>query len=563
MAGSLFPMSCPTVSLRRILTGVLGLVLLATAAPVKAEPLAPALASRIERLFARWDKGDTPGAIVAIARNGETIYARGFGQANLDYGIPLSPETLSETGSVAKQFTAAAVTMLAVRGRLSLDDSLKKHLPEVPDFCRGITLRMLLDHTSGLRDIHGLFDLMGRPTYTNPHENAEVLEVVCRQRELNFPPGSEYAYSNTGYLLLTFVVERASGRPFADFCRENIFEPRDMIHTAWRTQFNQVVPGRASAYELQRDGTFRVNLPYSNIHGNGGLLTTVGDLLLWNESFEHPEGEWAEIVRLMQTPSKLNDGEPIENGLGLRIGTYRGVPEISHSGATAGYSTFLARFPAQHLSIAVLGNLYGLDTGAYVYRMVDVLLAGQLAPAPRPLPVALKPAELTAHAGLFRSDQHDMVVRVSASAGLLNINGFDVVPTGPHSFVAPASSTLYQFDQVQEGRPQRLRFTSNRITRSYAAVPAAKPDAARLADYEGEYYSPELDVVIPVTVQAGSLHVRIRPAPPVKAEPTYADGFWLGRAWHVTFTRDAEGRVNGLEATNALGRCRRVKCVRR
>lgn len=547
----------------RVLRFAAGLAVLS--AHVAAAPLPPEIVARLDRVFARWDSPETPGAAVAIARNGETIYARGFGMASLEHGVPWTPETLSETGSVAKQFTAAAVTLLAVRGRLSLDDPLQRHLPEVPDFGRAITLRMLLDHTSGLRDIHGLFDLMGRPTYTNPHENAEVLEVVTRQRELNFPPGTEYGYCNTGYLLLTFVIERVSGIPFAEFCRENVFAPRGMTHTAWRTQFNRVVPGRASAYALEGPGRFRVELPYSNIHGNGGLLTTVGDLLRWNESFENPAGEWAEVVRLMQTPSQLKNGEPIENGLGLRLVTFRGRAEVSHSGATAGYSTFLARFPGEHLSIAVLGNCLGLDGGAHTYRLADILLGT----APPPSPVvrgpafAVSPDELAAHAGLYRSPLHDLLVNVTLANGRLALNGLDLVPVAPHTFVSAYNGMKVAFDVIRDGRARRVTFTSNRITRSYTAVARARPDDVRPADYAGDYHSPELDVVIPVTIEKGALAVRIRPAPAVRAEPTFKDGFYLGRAWHITFGRDAQGRVTGFEATNALGRCRRVRFERR
>ncbi len=540
------------------------LVVLGVSLPLAAAPLPADVKAKIDQVFARWNKMDTPGAIVAVARDGETVFARGYGMANLEHGIALTPETLSETGSVAKQFTAAAVTLLALRGKLSLDDSVKQHLPEVPEFCRGITLRMLLDHTSGLRDIHGLFDLLGRPTYTSFHENAEVLEIVRRQRDLNFPPGAEYSYSNTGYLLLTFVVERVSGQPFAEYCRDQVFGPRGMTHTAWRTDFARIVPGRASAYALARDGKFRTEMPYSNIHGNGGLLTTVGDLMIWNASFEEPTGEWAEAVRLMLTPSKLNDGRPIENGLGLRLEKYRGIEEISHSGGTAGYSTFLARYPAQRLSIAVLGNCLGLDASAHVRWMTDVLLAKELAPVVRPPVVKLPAAELAAHVGLYRSVEQDLLVRVTTFDGALLVNGIQIMPTGPHSFLALGSGTVYVFDQLREGRPRRLSFTSNRIARTYAAVASGSPSAGSLAEYAGDYYCPELDLTVPVAVRAGALSVAIANVPGLRADPTFADGFWLpGRSWHLTFTRDGAGKVTGFEATNALGRCRRVKFVRR
>ncbi len=529
-----------------------------------AAPLPADVAAKIDRVFARWDKPDTPGAIVGIGRHGETVYARGFGLANLEHGIPLAPETRSESGSVAKQFTAAAVTTLAVRGKLSLDDSIKRHLPELPEICRGMTLRMLLDHTSGLRDIHGLFDLMGRPTYTAAHENAEVLEVVSRQRELNFPSGAEYSYSNTGYLLLTFVVERVSGQRFSEFCRTQVFEPRGLHHTAWRTDFTAIVPGRASAYAQARDGTFRVDVPYSNIHGNGGMLTTVGDLLRWNASFEQAEGEWAEVIRLMQTPSRLKTGEPIENGLGLRLESYRGVAEVSHSGGTAGYSTFLARYPAQGWSIVVLGNSLGLDAAVHVRRMADILLAGELTPVVRPVPVAISAAKLATYAGLYRHVGHDLLVRVVGVEGGLLVNGIHVVPTADGVFTATGTGAKYAFASAKDGAPARLTFTANRIARTYEAVDTASPTPARLAVYAGDYHSPELGVTVPVVMRDGALAVRIHPLPAVRAEPTFADGFWLtGRGWHITFTRESDGTVTGFEATNTLGRCRRVKFVRR
>ncbi len=547
---------------RRRRGGLGALLCLTLVGSVPAAELPAEDAAKLDRLFARIDRDDTPGAVVAIARDGEPVFVRGYGMANLEHDVRLTAETRSETGSVAKQFTAAAVTLLAVRGKLSLDDRLKRFLPELPACADEVTLRQMLTHTSGLRDMHGLFDLLGRPTYAAPHENTELLEIMTRQRELNFPAGTEYAYSNTAFVLLTFVIERAGGRPFAEFCRDEIFAPRGMIDTEWRTQFSKIIKGRASAYSLERGGTFRTDLPYSNIHGSGGLVTTVGDLLRWNASFDGATGEWAEVVRQMQEPGKLRDGTPIENGLGLRIGTYRGVPEISHSGATAGYSTYLARFPSLGLSVAILSNLAGIDAGAQTYRIIDAIGGPELAPVVKPARVVLTPAQVQAHAGLYRSPQHDMLAQVTAVADRLLINGAEAVPTGPHSFVGTVLGTKYEFDLVRDGRPRRLAFTSNRIARRYTAVLAAAPEKEKLADYVGDYRSPELDVTLPVTVQGGVLKIRIHPAPAQTAEPTFADGFWLGRAWHVTFTRDVGGRVDGLVATNALGRCRRVRFER-
>jgi CubicO group peptidase (beta-lactamase class C family) len=223
----------------------------------------------------------------------------------------LTPATVSESGSVAKQFVAAAVALLAQQGRLSLDDPVRKYLPEVPDFGEPVTIRQLMNHTSGLRDIHGLFGLLGKPSYSSHHTNKEVLQLVARQQRLNFTPGSEYSYSNTGYVLLTFIVERISGKPFDVFCREDIFQPLGMTNTQWRSDFTRVVKDRATAYGADSTGAFKINMPYSDLYGNGGLLTTVGDLLIWNESFESGTPKWRELTKLLETPSKLNSGRAI------------------------------------------------------------------------------------------------------------------------------------------------------------------------------------------------------------------------------------------------------------
>ena len=297
----------------------------------------PPLAERIDRVFARYQQGDVPGVIVGIARDRRIVHARGYGRASLEHGIPLAAETISESGSVAKQFTAAAVALLAVRGQLSLDDPIRRHLPELGTVADAITVRMLLNHTSGLRDIHGLFDLLGRPSYASPHTNQEVLHVMSRQRQLNFTPGAEYVYCNAGYILAALIVERTSRTSFNAFCTEHLFRPRGMARTRWRDDFAVVLPGRATGYAPRPAGGFRIDLPYSDLVGNGGLLTTVGDLLAWTLSFDGATGEWAEVVRLLETPSRLRDGRVLAYGLGLGLERYEGLREV-YSGST-GFDT--------------------------------------------------------------------------------------------------------------------------------------------------------------------------------------------------------------------------------
>lgn len=495
--------------------------------------------------------------IVAIARDGETIFSRGYGMANLEHGIALKPETVTESGSVAKQFTAAAVVLLAQRGKLSLDDSIRKHLPELPSpVMDAITVRMLLNHTSGIRDIHGLFDLLGRPSYSSFHTNAEVLQVMTRQRDLNFTPGSEYSYSNGAYILAAVLVERVSRQSFGEFCAEHLFKPRGMTHTRWRDDFTAIIPGRATGYSPRAAGGYQIDLPYSNLVGNGGLLTTVGDLLKWNASFDGATGEWGAVVRALQTPSRLNDGRVIDYGLGLTIDDEGGLREISHGGATSGFKTFLARFPEEKVSFALLGNAGEFNPAAVSRALTRVLLDRPAPPAPKRIEVAL--ADLSALAGMYHAAQTDDLMNLVVRSGKLTAGGGELIPIGPGSFANASGRTTFTF---AAGNPRRMQVVTRNATVDYRAVERARPTAAQLAAYAGNYYSAELDVSHVVTVKDGRLMGSRWPGATVAAEPTFADGFMFGRGWHATFTRNGSGAVTGFELSN--GRCRRVRFERR
>jgi CubicO group peptidase (beta-lactamase class C family) len=499
--------------------------------------------------------------IVAVAKAGDTIHARGYGAANLEHGIALTPETVSESGSVAKQFTAAAVALLAVRGQLSLDDSIRKHLPEMPAaLADAITVRMLLNHTSGLRDIHGLFDLLGRPSYTSFHDQAEVLRVMSRQRRLNFSPGTEYLYCNASYALAAIIVERVGGARFNTFCERELFHPRGMVNTRWRDDFAAIVPRRAAAYEAVRGGGYRLDVPYSNLVGNGGLLTTVGDLLRWNASLDAATGEWAQVVRLLQTRSRLKDGREIEYALGLTVDDLAGVPQISHGGATSGYRTFLTRFPDRGVSIAVLANVGSFDAAAAARDIARLVLPLPAAPRAAPPPVAAG-EEISSLAGLYHCAQTDDLVRLTVRNGRLALGNTAWVATGPRTFASGSGRSTFEFAATAAGAPRRFTATSPNGVVTYVAVAPARPTPQELAAYAGTYHSEELDVTRQVEVQEGKLVFSRWPAVPVTATPTFADGFQVSPAWHATFVRDARGKVTGVELSN--GRCRRVEFVRR
>jgi CubicO group peptidase (beta-lactamase class C family) len=406
----------------------------------------------VDRIFAKWTAA-TPGCAVGASVDGHPALARAYGLADLEQDTRNTPDTIFEAGSVSKQFTAAAVLLLAREGKLSLDDPVRTYMPELPDYGTPITIRHILTHTSGLRDWGSVEEIAGWPRTTRVYTQAHVLDILGRQRDLNFPPGAHWSYSNSGYNLAAMIVTRVSGMSFADFTRRRIFEPLGMTQTSWRDDHTRIVKHRAIAYAQERDG-FHTEMPFEDVYGNSSLLTTVGDLLRWNENFTAPKVGDAAFVAEEQRSGVLADGHPHNYGLGLMIGSYRGVPEIGHSGATAGYRADLVRYPAQHVSIAVLCNVDSAPTVQYAHDLADLLLADHLKPAgkagPRPQsrdaapPPSLSAAQLPSFTGTYVSDEAEatLVVAIGSDGQTLVIHRrpattLTLTPVAPDTFNAP------------------------------------------------------------------------------------------------------------------------------
>ncbi len=371
--------------------------------------------ARVDGVFASWTR-ETPGCAVGVATGGTPVLAKGYGMADLEHDVAVTPDTIFEAGSVSKQFTAAAVLLLARDGKLSLDDRVQKYVPEVPAD-QAITIRQMLNHTSGLRDWGSVEGIAGWPRTSRVYTHAHVLEIVSRQKALNFPPGTRWSYSNTGFNLAAMIVARVSGWTFPGFSRTRLFMPLGMTHTSWRDDYTRIVKGRAQAYS-QRDGAYHTDMPFEDVYGNGGLLTTVGDLLKWNEHFDKPSEGDAAIVAEQQTPGRFNDGRPDGYGLGLFVGAYKGLHEVSHSGSTAGYSAFLTRLPAQHLSVAVLCNATTAQATRYAHDVADVYLSHPAPPPAFAAGASPSEADLDRLGGLYRVTTTGVATTISARRGM-------------------------------------------------------------------------------------------------------------------------------------------------
>jgi len=470
-------------------------------------------ARQIDAVFSRFTR-TTPGCAVGIAENGTPTLSKGYGMADLEHDVPITPESIFEAGSVSKQFTAAALLLLARDGRLSLDDPVRKYVPELHDFGKPLLIRHMLNHTSGLRDWGSVAAIAGWPRTTRVHTHAHVLDIVSHQESLNFPPGERFSYSNTGFNLAAIIVTRASGKPFPDFTRERLFAPLDMSSTSWRDDFTRVVKGRAIAYEEQR-GAFFTDMPFENVYGNGGLLTTVGDLLKWNENFTRPVVGDARFVEEQQTPGHFNDGRRHGYALGLYVGTHRGLREVYHSGSTAGYSAFLTRFPEQRTSVAVLCNV-ATNATTLAHDVADVVLKEQLKPEePMPMPTA---RELYENAGLYKSELTGRAIIIGRDSG--------VVRGRRWAFESGLATATDQFGSVER----------------YTKVVPAHPSTEALGAYVGRYVSADAETEVSLNVEDGRLVLHQRPATTIQLTPLYADAFDAKILGTIIYHRDASGR---------------------
>ncbi len=437
--------------LRALLLATAGALLLVGAAAFDAAT-AQSPEARVDGLFSRFTR-ETPGCAVGVGVGGREVLAKAYGMADLEHDVPNAPDTIIEAGSVSKQFTAAAVLTLVQDGKLSLDDPVRQYVPELPDYGAPLTIRHMLTHTSGLRDWGSLAGIGGWPRGERMHTHAHVVDILSRQSALNFTPGTRWSYSNSGYNLSAVIVSRVSGMSFAEFSRLRLFEPLGMTSTSWRDDYTRIVPKRAVAYATGRGrGSYRMSMPFENVHGNGGLLTTVGDLLKWNEHYDRPSAVDARRVRQQHEPAKLSNGTVLEYAYGLYVRPYKGVPEVSHSGSTAGYRAFLTRFPEQHVSVAVLCNAGDAYASQVAHAVSDIYLGDRIdenAPRPAAIPetrgptadlrrdASYKPsaADLAAFTGVYTSAEVETTLTVELRDVRLVITGRPdrVVPLGPHS----------------------------------------------------------------------------------------------------------------------------------
>ena len=442
---------------------------------------------RVDAIFAQWDRTDSPGCAVGVYRGGAIEYARGYGMANLELGIALSPQSIFDIGSTSKQFTAMSVMLLARDGKLSLDDDVRKYIPELPNYGKTITIRHILTHTSGIRDYLTLWGLAGVDDADLTTDD-DALTLIARQRELNFAPGEQWLYSNSGFFLASVIVKRVSGKTLARFAAERIFAPLGMTHTRFNDDHMAIIPNRATGYAPRDSGGWATAMSNFEQTGDGAVQTSIEDMERWDENFYTGAVGGAETLTSMQRVAVLNDGKQQTYALGLMVDRYRGLRTVSHGGSWAGYRAELLRFPDQHLSVACLCNLARTNPTLLARRVAEIYLGDQMAPPSdasvtttgRPVPAATAsswtPAagELTRYAGRYESPELETSYALSVENGKLMLHRrrsapIALTPTSSDTFTA--GGITYRFVRekgkingflVDAGRTKNLRFDLGR-----------------------------------------------------------------------------------------------------
>ncbi|HKQ79308.1 MAG TPA: serine hydrolase domain-containing protein [Blastocatellia bacterium] len=398
------------------------------------------LNEKADKLFAQWDKSDSPGCALGVIKDGKIIYKRGYGSANLDYNTPLTSESVFYIASTSKQFTAASILLLARRGAISLDDDIRKYFPELPKYEAPITVRHLVHHTSGVRDYLELMGMTGRRT-DGPFGNEVAVELIARQKGLNFKPGERFLYSNSNYVLMAEIVRRASGKSLREFADENIFRPLGMTNTHFNDDLTAVVKNRVISYAPISPGRFRQFVKTIEAMGDGNLLTTVEDLAKWDQNFYDNKVGGEGFSQQMLTRTKLNNGEEIPYAFGLGNEEYKGLKAVAHGGGFMGFRTEMIRFPDQRLTVICLCNVGAANPGALARQVADLYLADQLKPAvakPNSPPVASGPRptltltaeQLSEYTGVYYSEELDATYRFVVEDGMLLIKAKDASRVG-------------------------------------------------------------------------------------------------------------------------------------
>lgn len=567
----------------KVFSTSIALVVITMTFPTHAQPLNEARAQQVDALFATVAKADTPGCVVSITRNGTTLYAKGYGRANLEDDALLTPDSVFYIASTSKQFTAASIALLVLDHKLRLDSRLGEFFPELPAYTHKITVNQLLHHTSGIRDYFELLDLAGNRADNDVINNRMVLQILQRQKALDFTPGDHFSYSNSNYILLAEIVRRVSGEALPEFARNQIFDPLQMQNTRFEADANEIVPHRVMGHTTRLDGSYKRAVKTIEAFGDGNLLTTVGDLARWDENFYSGLVGGSALRELLQQDGHVpitKDGKMMY-GFGLMYETYRGLPMEHHGGNYDGFDTDLMRFPQQHFSVATLCNKGQTGAVRLSRRVADIYLADVMTPvAPNPpsdavnakapssshVEVPIEPKSIDALVGSYvveGSDSPTVIsfMREDAQMFVL-VNGQDRTQFFPYSstdFFAKDVDAQLHFQAAANGKVVSLTLHQGS---DLHAIRFSPPTRATLQKLVGTYYSDELQAAYQVEFDGDQLVAVNARGEHLALTAFGEDRFMLDNAeTEAAFRRDANGKATTLRVSR--DRVKNILFVRR
>lgn len=464
------------------------------------------LTDQVDQIFSEWDSTSSPGCALSVIKDGEVAYSRGYGMANLEHGLAITPQTVFRIGSTSKQFTAAATALLAEQGEISLDDDIRKYLPEIPAYSAPITIRQLIHHTSGLRDYLSLMSFSGFGAF-DYYTDTEVIAKLAAQRQPNFAPGEDHLYSNSGYFLLSVIIERVSGQSLREFAQTHIFSALGMRHSHFHDDHRHIVAQRAAGYSRTNEAGFEISQTTLGMVGDGGVFTSLEDLFHWDQNFyQNRLGQGGPaLLEQLHTPGELNNGEVLTYAYGLSVSDYRGLRKVSHGGAFVGYRAEMIRFPEEALSVICLCNLAQTNPSALAQSVADVYLGDRLAASTATgsestqsealkITPALVGSYFSPERGrllkLEKRDQQWVLIRspgvenplVAIADGRFEVTGF------------PIEAEVYLRRPATGSETELVLQLSGRAPRPFGRVDEISLSAQELSTYAGRYYSAELDV---------------------------------------------------------------------
>jgi CubicO group peptidase (beta-lactamase class C family) len=522
--------------------------------------------ARIDAVFKAFDKPHVPGCALGVMQNGQLAYGRGYGWADLERNVPITTASLFDIGSTSKQFAAASISLLVQAHKLAYTDDIRKYIPEMPDYGAPITIDNLMRHTSGLRDYTGLLTLGGH-TLEEATTDSQALASIVHQRHLNFPTGSKYEYSNTGYFLLSVIIQRVTGKSLADFARERIFLPLGMTSTRYRNHAAMLIPNRALGYAPSDSGGFQNSMSNWEQTGDGAVQLSIRDALEWDENFYHPRVGGPAMVEQLQERGRLANGDTISYARVLEIDHYRGLRRVQHGGESIGYHTAYSRFPDQHTSVLIMCNSDGISPTELADKVSDVVLAKsfpgkKVASTPHRDSITSTAASsstipVSRLVGSYYASTTDEVARIASKGDSLTLGlvgrSLPLEASGPATYAVVGLPVSVEFlvDGDAPARAVRIRVGSE-LREEAVRFAAVTPSTEQLRELTGSYYSPELLVTWPVTLENGHLVLNEGAGKDEdisgKLEPAMTDTFTAGSGL-VHFTRDTSGRITGFDVS--------------